>query len=75
MSKKTKIITWVIIGIVAVVLIAILMSDIFGAKELAFNEFETLLKGGNIKTLYIDAYNLTGVTTEGEQISTVAPRV
>ena len=66
---------WVIIGVVAAVLIAILMSDILGAKEKAFSEFEALLRSGGIKTLYIDAYNWTGVTAAGEKISTVAPSV
>ena len=66
---------WVIIGVVAAVLIAILMSDILGATEKAFSEFEALLRSGGIKTLYIDAYNWTGVTAAGEKISTVAPSV
>ena len=75
MNKKSKTIIWVIIGIAAVVLVGILLSDMFGAVTLPFNEFETQLLAGNFKELYIDAYNWTGVTLAGEQIQTVAPSV
>lgn len=75
MNKKTKIIMWGVIGIVAAVLIGILLTDMFIDTSIAFNEFEAKLKAGNFKTLYIDAYNWTGVTTTGEKITTVAPSV
>lgn len=73
MSKKTKIITWVIIGIVAAVLVAILLSDVLGATELAFPAFLAKLKNGEITKLYIDAYNWTGITATGEQLKAVGP--
>ena len=75
MSKKAKIIMWVVIGIVAAVLIWILMSNILGAKAIAFNLFEQKLKAGEFTKLYIDAYNWTGVTAAGTEVTTVAPSV
>ena len=75
MTKKSKIITWVIIGIIAAALIAILMSDIFAAEELSYPAFYEKLTKGEFKEFYIDAYNWTGITASGETFETVAPSV
>ena len=75
MNKKSKVILWIVIGVVAVALISILMSDILGgAQELSFNEFMIKLKNGEINSLYVDAYSWTGKGANGSFVTT-APSI
>ena len=75
MNKKSKVILWIVIGVVAVALIGILMSDILGgATELSFNQFMEKLTKGEITSLYVDAYSWTGKGPNGSYITT-APSI
>ena len=75
MNKKSKVILWIVIGVVAVALIGILMSDILGgATELSFNQFMEKLTNGEITSLYVDAYSWTGKGPNGSYITT-APSI
>ena len=75
MNKKSKVILWIVIGVVAVALISILMSDILGgATELSFNQFMEKLTKGEITSLYVDAYSWTGKGPNGSYITT-APSI
>ena len=75
MNKKSKVILWIVIGVVAVALISILMSDILGgATELSFNEFMVKLTNGEINSLYVDAYSWTGKGANGSFVTT-APSI
>ena len=79
MSKKTKIIVWIIVAVLGAALIYVLLSDVFGgAVEKSFTEFLDMIKSGKIQKLYVDAYNWTGyeLNAEGkivETYETVAP--
>ena len=80
MNKKSKVILWIVIGVVAVALISILMSDILGgAQEISFTEFIAKLATGEINEVYFDAYNWTGKVIENNQVvatyTTVGPSV
>ncbi len=73
MNKKTKSIIWIGLGIVLVVLIAVLLSDIIGgAKEIDAGAFLAKMASGEINELYVDAYNWTGysVNAEGKTVAT-----
>ncbi len=75
MSKKAKIIMWVVIGVVAAVLIGILLSDVLGGNEVSATEFLKRLSNGDFVKVYIDAYGVTGVTEKGEKITSVISSV
>ena len=73
MNRKSKTILWIVIGVIAVALISILMSDVIGgAKEIGFTEFVAKLATGEITEIYFDAYNWTGkaLDANGKVIAT-----
>ena len=69
MTKKSKIIMWIVIGVVAVALIGILLSDAFGAEEILFSELLTLLKKGEVEKLYVDGYNWQATLVDGTMVT------
>ena len=69
MTKKSKIMMWIIIGVVATVLIGILLSDAFGAEEILFSELLTLLKKGEVEKLYVDGYNWQATLIDGSMVT------
>lgn len=68
MSKKTKIIIWVVVGIIAAVLIGILLTDILGGDKVLFSELMTKLENGDVKKLYIDGYTWEAELKNGHTI-------
>ncbi len=76
MNRRSKTITWIVISVIAVILISILMSDILGGgQEIGINEFIAKIKGGEITTVYIDAYEATGTAAGGKQYVSVIPSI
>ena len=76
MSKKSKTITWIIVGVVLAILVGVLMSDILGAAtEIKFTQFENKVILGEIEEVFINAYEWTGVTADGKSFTTIAPSV
>ncbi len=76
MTKKTKTIIWIIVGVLIALLIGILISDVMGrAQEKSWAEFLTILKTGNVKEIYVDAYNWTAITVDGSKYTAVGPSV
>ena len=79
MNKKSKTILWIVIGVVAVVLIGILLSDVINNVEsISFVEFMDKLTRGEIVSIYVDAYEWTGYVLDGNgntipAYSTIAP--
>ena len=69
MTKKSKIIMWIVIGVVAVALIGILLSDALGAEEILFSELLTLLKKGEVEKLYVDGYNWQATLVDGTMVT------
>jgi len=69
LTKKSKIIMWIVIGVVAVALIGILLSDAFGAEEILFSELLTLLKKGEVEKLYVDGYNWQATLVDGTMVT------
>ena len=66
MNKRSKIIVWIVIGVIATVLIGILMSDVIGgAKQIAFSEMMQLIDAKQIQKVYVDAYEWTAVALDG----------
>ena len=66
MNKRSKIIVWIVIGVIATVLIGILMSDVIGgAKQIAFSELMQLIDAQKIQKVYVDAYEWTAVALDG----------
>ncbi|MBE5750851.1 MAG: ATP-dependent zinc metalloprotease FtsH [Clostridiales bacterium] len=60
---------WIVIGVVAVALIGILLSDAFGAEEILFSELLTLLKKGEVEKLYVDGYNWQATLVDGTMVT------
>ena len=76
MNKKSKIILWIVLGVVAVTLIGILMSDIIGSpQEKLFSELMTLIEQGKIKQVYVDAYEWTAVGVDGTKYIAIGPSI
>ncbi len=77
MNKKSKIIIWIVVGVVAVLLLGILFSDMFDMTAKTLSEFMTLLKEDpNIKEISFDAYEYFALDGGGRVLySTVGPSV
>ncbi len=76
MTKKTKTIVWIIVALLGVALIGVLLSDVINrAQEKTWAEFLTLVESGQIKELYVDAYNWTGIGVDNVKYSAVGPSV
>ena len=61
MSKKTKTIIWITVGVIVVALLGVLLTDIFRqATEVSSNQFISLIAGGKINTIYVSGYNWEG---------------
>ena len=76
MNKKSKALFWILLGIAGIALIAFLLSDVITAAQTKdFKEFLQMLGKGDFKELYIDAYNWSAVTTNGEKINAVGPSI
>ena len=69
MTKKSKIIMWIVIGVVALALIGVLLSDAFGAEEILFSELLTKLKAGEVEKLYVDGYNWQATLVDGSVVT------
>ncbi len=68
MSKKTKIIIWVVVGIIAAVLIGILLTDILGGDKVSYTKILEEIQKGNVKKLYLDGYTWEAELTNGHTI-------
>ncbi len=77
MNKKSKIIIWIVVGVVAVLLLGILFSDMFDFSAKTLSEFMTLLKEDtNIKEISFDAYEYFALDANGRVLySSVGPSV
>ena len=66
MTRRSKTIIWIIVGVLAFVLIGILLSDVIGgAKEISFSELMQLIDKKSIQKVYVDAYEWTAVAHDG----------
>ncbi|MBQ8447056.1 MAG: ATP-dependent metallopeptidase FtsH/Yme1/Tma family protein, partial [Clostridia bacterium] len=68
MRKKTKVWVWIIIAIVAVVLIGILLSDVFGDEKVSYTTILQKLQAGEVKSLYLDGYVWEATLKNGNTI-------
>ncbi len=76
MTRKTKTIVWIIVGVLGIALLGILLSDVLTrAKEVDWTALLEKIKNNEIKQLYVDAYNWTAVTTNGEKFTAVGPSI
>ncbi len=76
MTKKTKTIVWIIVALLGVALISVLLSDVINrAQEKTWAEFLTLVQSGQIKELYVDAYNWTGIGLDKVKYTAVGPSI
>ncbi len=76
MNRKSKTLIWVIVGIVAFVLVGLLFSNVIGGpEEISFTDMMNLLSGGQIKELYVDAYEWTAYDLDGKAYVAVAPSI
>ncbi len=76
MTKKTKTIVWIIVAVLGVALIGMLLSDVINkSQEKTWAEFLTLVQSGQIKELYVDAYNWTGVGLDKVKYTAVGPSI
>ena len=58
MKKTNKTILWVVIGVIAIALIAFMVADVLNpATSIAFTDMLALLREGKINHLYVDGYN------------------
>ena len=81
MSRRTKIWTWILVGAGLLLLLGILFSNILGgATELNFTELMVVIENGEyngtkvvIKTIYLDAYEWTAVSAEGQKFIAIGP--
>ncbi len=74
MNRKTKTFIWIAVGIAVIALLGVLLGEIIGAPtELNSLEFMSKLQEGEIKELFIDAYNWTGRTASGKSYTAVMP--
>ncbi|MBE5752745.1 MAG: hypothetical protein E7343_01590, partial [Clostridiales bacterium] len=72
MNRKSKTILWITLGVVGLIVIGILFSDIINPTEtLSWTEFMTKLASGEINKVYIDAYNWTGYAGTEKVFETV----
>ncbi len=69
MSKRAKIIMWIVIAVLVVALIAILLSDVFGGNKIIFSDFLVKLKKGEVKSIYVDGYNWEATLTNGVAVT------
>ena len=81
MSKKTKTIIWIVVGVVLLGLGAMLIMRIASAgQEKSLNAFLDMLAKGEITELYVDAYNWTGKVLDANgkvtaTYTTIAPEI
>ena len=76
MNRKSKTILWITLGVIGLIVIGILFSDIINPTEtLSWTEFMTKLASGEINKVYIDAYNWTGYAGTEKVFETVSPSV
>jgi len=77
LNKKTKTIIWIIAGVLLAGLIFFLLSDVFaiGAKSIAFSELKTLLIGGKIKEMQLNAFVWEAIGADGTRYVVNAPSV
>ena len=76
MNRKSKTILWITLGVIGLIVIGILFSDIVNPTEtLSWSEFMTKLASGEITKVYIDAYNWTGYAGTEKVFETVSPSV
>ena len=65
MNKKTKTIIWIVVGVIGILLLTFLMTDIFDqAKSVTFSELNALITEGKIQKVYLDGYEWTGYTID-----------
>ena len=70
MNKKTKIIIWVVVAIVAVGLVTFLLTDIINAAQsISFSELLVRIQEGKISKLSVDGYNWTATLVNGGRVS------
>ena len=81
MSKKTKTIVWLVLGIALVVILGVLLMNVINAgQELTYDTFYGKVCSGEINELYLDAYNWTGKVVDANgkvtaTYTTVAPSI
>ena len=69
MTRKKKTLIWIIVGIVGLVLLWILLSDVFGGPtEISMSEFLQRVASGQITKIEVDGYNWIGYVMEGKQV-------
>ena len=87
MKRKTKVLIWITVGIAAAMLLFVLFSDIFGgATELDFTQLMSAIYNGKyengkeivtidgaITKVYLDAYEWTAVTANGQKFVAIGP--
>ena len=87
MKRKTKVLIWITVGIAAAMLLFVLFSDIFGgATELNFTQLMSAIYNGKyvngeeivtidgaITKVYLDAYEWTAVTANGQKFVAIGP--
>ena len=87
MKKKTKVWIWITVGIGVALLLWVLFSDIIGgATELNFTQLMSAIHNGKysdgekwvtldspITRVYLDAYQWTAVTKDGQQFVAIGP--
>ena len=76
MNKRTKTIIWIVVGVLAVILLGILMSDVIGgAEKVAFSELKQLIDEKKIEKIYVDAYNWTATAKDGIKYIATGPSI
>jgi ATP-dependent Zn protease len=74
LNRKSKTILWITLGIVGLIVIGILFSDILNpTEELAIQSFLAKMEAGEIKELFVDAYKWTGYGANGKVYMTIGP--
>ena len=74
MNRKSKTILWITLGVVGLIVIGILFSDILNpTEELAIQSFLAKMEAGEIKELFVDAYKWTGYGPNGKVYTTIGP--
>ena len=78
MSKKTKTIIWIVLGVALIAILGVMIMNFVNAsKELTFDAFYGKVITGEINELYVDAYNWTGKVVVDNKVTetytTVAP--
>ncbi len=74
MTRKTKTIIWITVIVLVGVLLWVLLSDVFGATEIKWNEFKEKINSGEITKIYVDSYEWTG-KGNGKTYEAIGPSI